>query len=75
MFKLWLYAYQTKARNPGNAEAAKNSVFELLMTSNDLQVEFFLLLLYAHQTKARNPGKTVKANNSLFDLLMTSNDL
>ena len=24
IFQLWLYAYQTKARNPGNTEAAKN---------------------------------------------------
>ena len=30
------YAYQTKARNPGNTEAATNPVFDLLMTSNDL---------------------------------------
>ena len=36
MFKLWLYAYQTKARSPGNILAAINPVFDLLMTFNDL---------------------------------------
>ena len=35
-FQLWLYAYQTKARNPRNTVAAANPVFDLLMTSNDL---------------------------------------
>ena len=30
------YAYQTKVRNPVNTEAAMNSVFDLLMISNDL---------------------------------------
>ena len=28
--------YQTKARNPGNTVVATNTVFDLLMTSNDL---------------------------------------
>ena len=37
MFKLWLHAYQTKARNPGNTVAATDPVFDLLMTSNDLK--------------------------------------
>jgi len=32
MFKLWLYAYQTKARNPGNTVVATNAVFDLLIT-------------------------------------------
>ena len=36
IFQLWLYAYQTKARNPRNTVPATNSVFDLLMTSNDL---------------------------------------
>ena len=36
LFKLWLYAYQTKARNPGNTVVATNPVFDLLMISNDL---------------------------------------
>ena len=36
MFKLWFYAYQTKDRNPGNTAVATNTVFDLLMTSNDL---------------------------------------
>ena len=33
---IWLYAYQTKAMNPGNTVVATNTVFDLLMTSNDL---------------------------------------
>ena len=39
MFKLWLYAYQTKDRNPGNTAVATNTAFDLIMTSNlnDLQ--------------------------------------
>jgi len=36
IFQLWLYAYQTKARNIGNTVAATNPVFDLLMTSYDL---------------------------------------
>ena len=36
MLKLWLYAYKTKARNPGNTVAATNPVIDLLITSNDL---------------------------------------
>ena len=36
MFKLWLFAYQTKARNPENTVAATNPVFDILMTFNDL---------------------------------------
>ena len=36
IFQLWLYAYQTKASNPGNTVAATNLVFDLLMTSNDM---------------------------------------
>ena len=36
MLLLWLYAFQTKARNPENTEAATNPVFDILMTSNDL---------------------------------------
>ena len=36
MFQLWLYAYQTKVRNPGNPVVAMNSALDLLMTSNDL---------------------------------------
>ena len=36
MFKLWLYAYQTKAMNPGNKVTATNPVFNLQMTSNDI---------------------------------------
>ena len=32
MFELWLYAYQTKARNPGNTViAAMNPVFDHLV--------------------------------------------
>ena len=30
------FAYQLKARNPRNTVAATNPVFDLLMTSNDL---------------------------------------
>ena len=33
---LWLYTYQTKARNPGNTVVATNTGFDLLMTSFDL---------------------------------------
>ena len=36
IFPLWLDAYQTKARDPGNAVAATNPVSDLLMTSYDL---------------------------------------
>ena len=36
MFQLWLYACQTKVRNPGNTVVAINPVFDLLMTSNGL---------------------------------------
>ena len=36
MFHLWLYAYQTQARNPGNT-VTTTLVFDPLMTSNDLQ--------------------------------------
>ena len=36
MFQLWLYAYETKARNPRNTVASTNPVFNFLMTSNDL---------------------------------------
>ena len=32
MFQLWLYAYQTKARNPGNTVAAMDPVFDHLMS-------------------------------------------
>ena len=32
--KLWLYVL--KVRNPGNTVGATNSVFDLLMTSNDI---------------------------------------
>ena len=35
-FHLWLNAYQTKAKNPGNKVAATKPVFGLLLTSNDL---------------------------------------
>ena len=41
-----LYAYQTKARNQGNTVAATNPLFNLLMTSydlNDLQKRVTLL--------------------------------
>ena len=37
MFELWLYAYQTKARNQGNTVAATNPVFDLKITSYDLK--------------------------------------
>ena len=36
MLQLWLYAYQMKARHPGNTVAATNPVVNLLLTSNDL---------------------------------------
>ena len=36
IFLLWIFVYQTKARNSGNTVAAMNPEFELLMTSNDL---------------------------------------
>ena len=74
MFQLWLHAYQTKAKNPGNTVVATNSVFDLLMTSNDndLQNSGFM---YKHQIKAWNPNNTVTALNLVFDLLMTSNNL
>ena len=35
-FNYGFYAYQAKARNPGNTVAATNPVFDLLMTCNDL---------------------------------------
>ena len=47
MFKLWLYAYQTKARNPGNTViAAMNPVFDHLShckknSFTNLIMEFF----------------------------------
>ena len=44
MFKLWLFAYQTKARNPGNTVAATNPAFDLPMTS------MLLLLCYIKNT-------------------------
>ena len=37
----YFYAYQTEARNPRNTEAATNPVFDLLMTSNDLNLTEF----------------------------------
>ena len=59
-FNYGLYAYQAKARNPGNTVAATNPVFDLLITSNDLnnlqKMKMFSLWLYAYQTKDRNPG-------------------
>ena len=39
MFKLWLFAFRTKASNPSYTETAKNPGFDLLMTSNDYQIE------------------------------------
>ena len=36
IFLLWIFVYQTKARNSGNTVAAMNPEFDLLMTSNDL---------------------------------------
>ena len=33
-----------KARNPNNKEKEMNSVFDLLMTSNDLQIESVLTM-------------------------------
>ena len=36
IFQLWLYAYQMKARDSRNTVAATNPLFDLLMTSNDL---------------------------------------
>ena len=70
------YAYQTKARNPGNTVAATNPVFNHLMTYNDLnKLKIFQLWLYAYQTKARNPGKAVTATDPVFDVLLPSNDL
>ena len=81
-FNRGFYAYQTKARNPGNTVVATNTVFDLLMISYDLEwpkwppkMKMFQLCLYAYQSKARNPRNTVAATNSVFDLLMTSNDL
>ena len=35
-FNYGFYAYQAKARNPGNTVAATNPVFDLFMTCNDL---------------------------------------
>ena len=79
MFKLWLYSYQTKARNQGNTEAATNPVFDLLITSttsndlNDLQKLKCFSYCCAFQLKASR--NTVAATNPVLDLLMTSNDL
>ena len=39
MAYIWLYAYQTEARNPGNSVAATNLVFDPLMTLDDLKNE------------------------------------
>ena len=36
MFQLWLYAFQKKAKNSWNTEAATHPVLDLLMTFNDL---------------------------------------
>ena len=36
-FNYGFYAYQTKARNPKNTVVATNTVFDLIMTSNDLK--------------------------------------
>ena len=36
LFQLWLHAYQTKTRNPGNTVAARNSVLDYKMTYKDL---------------------------------------
>ena len=36
MFQLWLHAYKTKVRSPGNTVVATNLVFDLIMTYNDL---------------------------------------
>ena len=36
MVQLRLYAYQTKARNPGNTVAATNPVLDILIISIDL---------------------------------------
>jgi len=35
---LTMASYQTKARNPGNTVVAKNTVFDLLMTSKNENV-------------------------------------
>ena len=45
--------------------AATNPVFDLLITSNDLQI----LNVLCYQTKARNPGNTEAAKNTLFDIV------
>ena len=34
MFQLWLYAYQTKARNPCITVAATNPMFDLIIIFN-----------------------------------------
>ena len=44
MLKVLLYRYEMKARNPNNKEKEMNSVFDLLMTSNDLQIESVLTM-------------------------------
>ena len=70
---LTMASYQTKARNPGNTVVAKNTVFDLLMTSKNENV--MALWLYAYQSKVRNPGNTEAATNPVFgpshDHLMT----
>jgi len=44
MLKVLLYRYEMKARNPNNTEKAMNSVFDLLMTTNNLKIENVLTM-------------------------------
>ena len=66
MFQLWVYVYQTKASNPGNTVEATNPVFDLLMTSNDLQIENVFIRIYVNESKARNPDNTVVLSSLIY---------
>ena len=60
-FKLWLYAYETKARNPGNTVKAENSLFDLLMTSYDLQSEILLTMALSTSNERKEPRQYIKS--------------
>ena len=48
LFQLWLHAYQTKTRNPGNTVAARNSVLDYKMTSYYLQIENVITMAFIY---------------------------
>ena len=78
IFQLWFYAYQTTARNPGNTVVATNTVFDLLMTSDDLNdLQKWKCFNYGFMHIKRKLGiqEYSTARNPVFHLLMTSYDL